>query len=209
MDATLVEGLSKVVYLPAVPEQADEQLAVAGRNDMPEQEKPKGWAILQKKADGGSATRATTYRVRPARMEGYVLPVVRLPQQMASCSICLNDFVEGRKITEGDVGVDGLENALRFLDCGHVFHVSRPGFVYHSDKAQDDGSFRSNALINGSLPLRDGVRCATSLSLHRARLSKRQKARGQLRDSSLQHTPSGLEHEQCFGMATVRINIVV
>jgi hypothetical protein len=53
-----------------------------------------------------------------------MLPVVRLARDVASCSICLIDFVAGIKLDQQAAGEREDENALRLLGCGHVFHVS-------------------------------------------------------------------------------------
>ncbi len=76
-------------------------------------------------------------------------PIVRLPTNLASCTICLVDFVaskadaksmtkemhtaHGASEREGDGGVEddgeGEGDLLRMLDCGHAFHVSDPSLL--------------------------------------------------------------------------------
>ena len=125
MDTAEIEGLGRVVYLSAPPGQADESLEAAERDDLLENEKPAKRTCFQRKPERKVVPRTKRLVVRPERVEGYALPVVRLAREMASCSICLVDFVEVSRTADRDMEESESEHALRLLECGHVFHVSR------------------------------------------------------------------------------------
>jgi hypothetical protein len=127
MDSTLVQGLSRVIYLSALSVVEDEQAgAVVHREEVTEDAAPvkNGFKWQNRKTKQTIQPRVPQPRVQPIRMEGYTLPVIRLQKDLASCSICLVDFVEAVRTDEWAAGETEDEHALRLLGCEHVFHVS-------------------------------------------------------------------------------------
>jgi hypothetical protein len=127
MDATLVQALSRVIYLPASPVAGESQVPPPEHNDSVEKDgEPvkNGFKWQNRKTKQTLQPRVPQPRVQPTRMEGYTLPVIRLQKDLASCSICLVDFVEAVRTDERAAGETEDEHALRLLGCGHVFHVS-------------------------------------------------------------------------------------
>jgi hypothetical protein len=127
MDATLVQGLSKVTYLPASIVAEETEVDTSESNNLVEKDREpgkNGFRWQNRKTRQTIQPRMPQPRVRPTRMEGYTLPVIRLQKDLASCSICLVDFVEAVRTDEWAAGETEDEHALRLLGCGHVFHVS-------------------------------------------------------------------------------------
>lgn len=127
MNASLVQGLSRVIYLPASPVAEESQVHASEPNDLVEKDgEPvkNGFKWQNRKTNQTLQPRVPQPRVQPTRMEGYTLPVIRLQKDLASCSICLVDFVEAVMTNEQAAGETEDEHALRLLGCGHVFHVS-------------------------------------------------------------------------------------
>jgi hypothetical protein len=127
MDATLVQGLSKVTYLPASIVAEETEVDTSESNNLVEKDREpgkNGFRWQNRKTRQTIQPRMPQPRVQPTRMEGYTLPVIRLQKDLASCSICLVDFVEAVRTDEWAAGETEDEHALRLLGCGHVFHVS-------------------------------------------------------------------------------------
>ena len=127
MDATLVQGLSRVIYLPASPVGEEERVGAIMHHDLVEKDAApvkNGFKWQNRKIKQTIQPRVPHPRVQPIRMEGYTLPVIRLQKDLASCSICLVDFAEAVRTDERAAGETEDEHVLRLLGCGHVFHVS-------------------------------------------------------------------------------------
>jgi hypothetical protein len=127
MDATLVQALSRVIYLPASPVAEESQVRASEPDDLVEKDgEPvkNGFIWQNRKTRQTIQSRMPQPRVQPTRVEGYTLPVIRLQKNLASCSICLVDFVEAVRTDEWAAGETEDEHALRLLGCEHVFHVS-------------------------------------------------------------------------------------
>ena len=126
MDATLVQALSRVIYLPASPVAEESQVRASEPDDLVEKDgEPvkNGFIWQNRKTRQTIQSRMPQPRVQPTRVEGYTLPVIRLQKNLASCSICLVDFVEAVRTDEWAAGETEDEHALRLLGCEHVFHV--------------------------------------------------------------------------------------
>jgi hypothetical protein len=127
MDATLVQGLSKVTYLPASIVAEEPEVDTSESNDLVEKVREpgkNGFRWQNRKTKQTIQPRVPQPRVQATRMDGYRLPVIRLQKDLASCSICLVDFVEAVRTDERAAGEKEDEYTLRLLGCGHVFHVS-------------------------------------------------------------------------------------
>lgn len=93
-------------------------------------------------------TSAKRYRPDFADKRYHFPPPVRLPSELASCTVCLMDFVEGRERSpqggeeRGEEG-EGEGDVLRLLECGHAFHVSLKAYFWASASGTD-----SDSLVN-------------------------------------------------------------